>query len=104
MALKESRGNFDDSMQIGALGREDILWWLGALPGGSKKISRGPPQLELSKDASLLCWGAVADGGATGGRWTSDEASLHINVLEMKAVLFGLQSFFTKTHNTHLAH
>ena len=48
--------------------------------------------IEMSTDASLLGWlGAVSEGRSAGGRWGPGEIT-HINVLELKAVLLGLQS------------
>lgn len=54
----------------------------------------------MATDASKLGWGAVFDGISTGGRWSQEESSLHINVLEMKAVLFGLKCFLPKMLGT----
>ena len=39
---------------------------------------------------------------STGGRWNEDEKLDHINVLEMKAGLFGLRSFSVALSNTHV--
>ena len=47
----------------------------------------------IASDASKLGWGAVSCGLRTGGRWSLSESTLHINVLELKAALFGLMSF-----------
>ena len=38
---------------------------------------------------SLRGWGAYSCGTFTGGCWSPEEALLHINVLEMLAVLLG---------------
>ena len=43
-------------------------------------------------DASLEGWGAHKGKVATEHRWREDELGTHINVLELKAILFGLQS------------
>ena len=49
----------------------------------------------------MLGWGAVSQGSATGGRWALEELA-HINVLELKAVLLGLQSLCRGTHSNIL--
>lgn len=42
-------------------------------------------------DASLTGWGAVMGDARIGGHWAHDELD-HINCLELKAILMGLQS------------
>ena len=54
----------------------------------------------MSTDASLLGWGDVSEGRPAGGRWGPGEIT-HINVLELKAVLLGLQSLCRVT-NSHV--
>ena len=41
-------------------------------------------------------------GKDTGGQWTVEGSQLHINVLELIAVLFGLKSFFPLVVNRHI--
>ena len=38
----------------------------------------------------------------TGGRWTSAEATNHINILELQAAFFALKAFCNNTHQTHV--
>ena len=54
-----------------------------------------PLPLLLHTDASLLGWGThLLDLTASGGAvWSQEESSLHINVLEMKAVVLALAAF-----------
>ena len=59
------------------------------------------PNLELFTDASLTGWGARLQGVSTGGHWAASEVS-HINLLELKAVLFGLQSLCNDIHDSHI--
>ena len=41
-------------------------------------------------------------GTTTGGIWTADETSDHINCLELKAALFALQSLCKEKFNSHI--
>lgn len=50
-------------------------------------------ELEIETDASLTGWGAYCQGILTGGRWSEEEQSLHINQLELLAALFALRAF-----------
>ena len=50
------------------------------------------PSIEIKTDASLNCWGAVMGSSLTGGLFSDEETQNHINVLELKAILFGLES------------
>ena len=106
-ALKQSRGNFDASMIISDLGRHNILWWKEHFPLASREVAMVPPDITLYTDASEQGWGAfcVQSSGFTslaGTRWTFVEAQDHINVLELQAVYFGLQSL-TPFSDTHIA-
>ena len=48
-------------------------------------------------------WGAFSSSGQEAfGFWTEDESSLHINVLESKAVLFSFLSFFRDVSDTSI--
>ena len=57
-----------------------------------KALLPPPPSLTLTTDASRLGWGAVLPPHHTSGPWPPQVAHLHINSLELLAVLFGLQS------------
>ena len=56
-------------------------------------MSHGEPALTMATDASKTGWGCTIQNTPTGGHWTPEEASSHINHLEIKAVFLGLQSF-----------
>ena len=52
------------------------------------------PSLIITTDAAKKGgWGASCNKHKIQGRWTQEEASLHIYILELKAVLFALKSF-----------
>ena len=74
--------------------REDLSWWtvesrlLQGVPFGTL-----PPGLLLFTDASCAGWDAHLLDQRTSGKWSVEEKMLHINILEMKAVWLGLQSF-----------
>ena len=70
---------------------EAVRWWLQPM-----RLSRGVclsvpvPSLHLWTDASLSGWGAHTQGWQANGLWSADESLLHINVLEIRAVMMAL--------------
>ena len=64
-----------------------LEWWaVSANLSRGAPLSPPPSQLTLFTDASLSGWGAYLQGQSESGLWTGDEASLHINELEMLAI------------------
>ena len=90
-ALGRCRGNFEGLLSLSEAAREDIHWWIGHL-GDVREVDLESPDFEIFTDASHLGWGAHKGDQTAGGRWTDLEAEEHINVLELKAILFGLKS------------
>ena len=52
-------------------------------------VHRENPEIVVKSDASKKGWGVECNGRTTGGMWCGSEISLHINCLELKAVLSG---------------
>ena len=67
-----------------------------------RKISHGKVTREIKTDASTQGWGAFSDGISTGSRWSAQEAQLHINALELLAVLWGLKALCSSEHHCHI--
>ena len=101
-ALKHNFGDFDAQMVLSALAKLDLHWWIDNIQLSEKKISPPNPDIVLTTDASKQGWGAVRDHHTTGGRWSPVEAELHINELELKAVLFALRSLCNDVSNKHI--
>ena len=49
-------------------------------------------------DAFHLGWSVVCDGVSSSGLWSSKEQAMHVNWLELSAVLFGVKCF-VHSHN-----
>ena len=56
----------------------------------------------LKTDASKSGWGAIFGKETTCRKFALDELLLHINVLKLKAVLFGLKSLCSHLRQTHI--
>ena len=69
-------------------------WWLE-----KNNVLKGQPlhplqhALQIFTDASNEGWGAHLGGSTARGVWSESESRLHINFLELKAVLLALKSF-----------
>ena len=65
----------------------------------TRRLSEGKPfapplpVLTLTTDASRLGWGAVLPPRRLSGRWSRADSRLHINSLELRAVILALQGF-----------
>jgi hypothetical protein len=97
-ALAMNGNDFDKFMSISE-GLSDIEWWLSEeklLPHYFGPLST---RLELFSDASLAGWGGNCTFGQTGGRWSTEEKTNHINWLELKAGFLVLQAFTKETEN-----
>ena len=88
-----------------ALGRrqERDTWWMEMLQqtNGKAIISPGP-DLVIETDASRQGWGAAMGAVTVRGHWTAVEQEEHINVLELRAVLFAVQALCSTKSNMHL--
>ena len=101
-ALKNSKGNFNEIMQISEAAKKDIAWWVSNIMDSYNVISHGTPHVHLYSDASKTGWGGTCNGTQCGGPWTPTESALHINVLEIKAAFFTLKCFVHKLSNNHV--
>ena len=86
--------------------RLELQWWSSNITiQKGKPLSLEPPQLVISTDgAKTGGWGAECNGQGTGGPWTWEEDSYHINEQEMVAARNGLMTFtkITRASRVHL--
>lgn len=101
-ALRLSKGKFDEKMILSSQAKLEIDWWLSNIDKCMKKVSHGHPSIVICSDASLIGWGGIRNKSKTGGHWSADESNMHINALELKAVLFTLQSLCSTEQGTHI--
>ena len=102
-ALRIHKGNFDKYVKLTDEAMQDIKWWHDGVMSSFAPICRQNTSLTMSTDASLSGWGACLDTGTrTGGFFSVEEKIHHINVLECKAVLFGLKSLYRDVYGQHI--
>ena len=101
-ALRLNKGNFEAKMYISKKGRDDITWWKTNIMESFSPILRDNPTIELYADASSYGWGESLGSISSGGQFKTDEQKLHINILELKAVLFGLRALCRNIEGSHI--
>lgn len=99
--LRRFHGNYGAKISLGSNARDLIKLWVHNIDSQSRSLNVTSPQLELFADACLTGWGATIGNFSTGGHWTKEELN-HINYLELKAILLGLQSLCKDLKQTHI--
>ena len=100
--LTDSKGDFSATVSLNQEVRDDLAWWIENLEGFTTPVRRVKPTITVTSDASLKGWGAECNGVTTGGMWTAQESTLHINLLELKAALFALKTFCGNLTNSSI--
>ena len=88
MALREVyRGPRDlfKHCPLDRLAHSCLKWWSSVQQNG-KSLNPPPPDLTITTDASRIGWGAAWGAKQLSGTWCQQEATLHINMLELIAV------------------
>ena len=81
--------------------KQELSWWVGSA-SNTYNVSHGELEVTLTTDASLIGWGCMFGEIRTGGSWSSDETSNHINYLELLAVFLPLKSFTLQVTGKHV--
>ena len=86
-------------VRLSSSARTDLQWF-AALSGrwNGRDIWRSPATATLHCDASTLAWGSVLNltkpaAPARRGFWQADQQNDHITLLELRSVLYSVQSF-----------
>ncbi|XP_074643979.1 uncharacterized protein LOC141900830 [Tubulanus polymorphus] len=97
--------SYETEVTLTTEGREDLLWWIQEIQNHNGKSVISPdPDLTITTDASHLGGGAVVEGTGlvTQGLWSPQEASKHINVLELMVVQLALGASAGDKENCHI--
>ena len=101
-ALKRTKGRFDEKLLLSKEAKLDIQWWIENISRSHNHISYGNTSITITTDASNKGWGAVSGTSSASGHWSLVEMSNHINVLELKAVNFGLRALLQDVFKAHI--
>ena len=93
-ALSSSDGDYNAMVYLSQLARDSLQWFIvnSHLYNGTR-ISKPSKVLTMTTDASHSGWGVVCGGVSSSGLWSSEKQAMHINCLELSAVLFGVKCF-----------
>ena len=84
--------------------KQEIKWWIENLESHNGRPIKLPSiEKTVYTDASIVSWAACCDSCLAHGIWDSDDAIMHINFLELKAVWLALQKFCDNDCNIHVA-
>ena len=100
-SLKLSKGNFEAPVKLTAHAVTELHWWKNHVCA-LQSIFNEPPKLTIFSDACPTGWGAACNNESTGGNWTHEESSFHINVLEMAAAFYALKIYTREVSNCHI--
>ena len=100
-SLKYGKGNFNAVIKLSEDALYEIAWWKKNIFKVFKPIRYPKISMIICTDASLEGWGASIGNVSKGGASLPDEKLMHINVLELKAILLALKSF-VKTSHKHI--
>ncbi|XP_072048693.1 uncharacterized protein [Amphiura filiformis] len=67
MALRNNRGNFNNSMKLSNEAKEELDWWINMVSSSCRSINQGKADLELETDASGLGWSSTDGNEQIGG-------------------------------------
>ena len=88
--LRHNGFNFDRHISLDSKTFADISWWEENVDSEFTYLLVEPPEVFITNDSGLQALGSVRADCKTGGSWSNEERTMHINVLELKAILFGL--------------
>ena len=108
-ALSRNNGDYDSFMCLDDEARSDVVWWTNNISTAYFFIEDGPHvwpiHAIIESDASKTGWGGILRIPSflkTGGLFSESEAALHINILELMAVLFTLKAFCMNFSSVHI--
>jgi len=95
MGTEYTANKFSRHLTLTNEAKNDLEWWcaLDRKVRMQSALQSRTPTMTIESDASSTGWGARQDELQTGGRWSKEEASHHINYLELLAAFLALQCF-----------
>ena len=101
LALAHGNQDYETLLSLSCQAKEELVWWQENLSKwNGKPLRQKPGQMVIQSDASLSGWGAVCRGTRTGGAWSAQEQTMHINCLELLAATLAMKTFMKNVSGT----
>ena len=95
--------SFETMVLLNKESKAELGWWITMLNRwNGRPILPLAPDLVIETDASLLGWGAATDKMSTGGLWSEQERTHHINLLELAGGALAMKTFTKGRRNIHV--
>ena len=86
--------SYEAVVPLDTLAQEELQWWCEFVKNWNGKAILAPRlQMTIESDASQLGWGARCGSITTGGLWSPEERSMHINCLELLGGFLAVKMF-----------
>ena len=73
--------------------KQELQWWIDHMESwNGRAIFGSVSDMIIESDANKIGWGAQCGEYSTGGKWSAEESSLHINCLELLAGSFAIRA------------
>ena len=99
--LQQFKGNYDDSVRLSNEAKNELCWWITNIMSSFQHIHVPYPDITIYTDSSTLGWGVTDGYNPSGGRLKVEEIN-HINVLELKAIFIGVQTYCKGKNYKHV--
>ena len=98
MCLRKSlqkSSSYESVLTLSTKAKQELCWWARNLSlRQGRPLNILPPDMIIQSDAATSGgWGAACQGTSTGGKWTKEEAQLHINEQELLAATLAVKTF-----------
>ena len=93
-SLDHSNQDYESVISLNQESIDELRWWsTEMMKWNGKALLRKEIDLVIMSDAFLTGWGAVSGRQRTGGPWSQEERTMHINCLESLAATLALKTF-----------
>ena len=95
--------SYESVVTLSVASRKDLEWWVANLDRvNGRPIHPPQPTIVIESDASNTGWGASYERTRTGGQWSTEELTLHINCKELLAAFLALKTFVKNKKDLHV--
>ena len=92
-ALRALAQDYEMTLSISPEGRNELIWWdMQMVRWDGRSVVIKDLDLTVDLDASILGWGVSCQSVSTGGTWSAQERTRHINCLDLMVATLALNN------------